>query len=176
MATPKIKFNRLLDSSGKKPFSIKQKKYLPNNYYTYDKTSELRETLRELLGDDFGSLPSPFDVGKRIRSKAKEISDKRNESGISPPSSVFYNNESINLEKRLKPENINNEQVLTTLRERIGATSEKVVVEIPIAIEGYSFSYNPNLESCITIFSPGFENNNCIVFSIEKYIRYLKFF
>ena len=42
--------------------------------------------------------------------------------------------------------------------------NEIIVVEIPIAIEGYSFSYNPNLESCMTNFSPGFENNNCIVF------------
>ena len=126
------------------------------DYYTYDKTSELRETLRELLGDDFGSLPSPFDVGKRIRSKAKEISDKRNESGISPPSSVFYNNESINLEKRLKPENINNEQVLTTLRERIGATSEKIVVEIPIGINDTNLYKWAQTESDTQLFVPSF--------------------
>lgn len=36
MTTPKIKFNRLSDSSGKKKFSTKQNKYLPDNYYTYD--------------------------------------------------------------------------------------------------------------------------------------------
>ena len=36
METPKIKLQNISSSEKKSVFSIKQKKYLPDNYYTYD--------------------------------------------------------------------------------------------------------------------------------------------
>jgi hypothetical protein len=124
--------------------------------FTLTDAEALKKSLKKTLGDDFSTLASPLNVGQRIKAKANNTVSSLGIRASSPNDELHYNTKKIQIKRKLVPANISNQEVLTTLREKIGRSSTKEAVSISTGINNTNLFKWSKTKTDVGLFVPSF--------------------